>query len=75
MLTGGRNPDTDAGNGALMRLAPVPVYWHLKFGDCNADGQEASTDSTQCFRSYGLMCAADLRHVACNQWLGQGSNF
>ena len=27
-LTGGSNPDTDAGNGALMRLAPVPAYWH-----------------------------------------------
>ena len=27
-LTGGSNPDTDAGNGALMRLAPVLVYWH-----------------------------------------------
>ena len=28
ILTGGSNPETDAGNGALMRLAPVPVYWH-----------------------------------------------
>ena len=24
-VTGGTNPDTDAGNGALMRLAPVPM--------------------------------------------------
>lgn len=28
MLTGGMNPETDAGNGALMRLAPVAIYWH-----------------------------------------------
>ena len=28
-LTGGTNPTTDAGNGALMRLCPVPVFWHL----------------------------------------------
>ena len=28
LLTGGVNPDSDAGNGALMRLAPVPTYWH-----------------------------------------------
>jgi len=28
LLTGGVNPDSDAGNGALMRLAPVPIYWH-----------------------------------------------
>ena len=28
ILTGGVDPQTDAGNGALMRLAPVPVYWH-----------------------------------------------
>lgn len=27
-LTGGTNPDTDAGNGALMRLAPIAIYWH-----------------------------------------------
>lgn len=27
-LTWGSNPDTDAGRGALLRLAPVPVYWH-----------------------------------------------
>lgn len=27
-LTGGTNPATDAGNGALMRLYPVPVFWH-----------------------------------------------
>lgn len=26
-LCGGRDPDTDAGNGSLMRLAPVPVFW------------------------------------------------
>lgn len=26
-ILGGTNPDTDAGNGSLMRLAPVPVYW------------------------------------------------
>jgi ADP-ribosyl-[dinitrogen reductase] hydrolase len=25
---GGTNPEKDAGNGSLMRLAPVPVYWH-----------------------------------------------
>lgn len=27
-LTGGTNPATDAGNGALMRLCPIPVFWH-----------------------------------------------
>lgn len=27
-LLGGTNPATDAGNGSLMRLAPVPVYYH-----------------------------------------------
>ncbi len=26
-LLGGTNPARDAGNGSLMRLAPVPVYW------------------------------------------------
>jgi ADP-ribosyl-[dinitrogen reductase] hydrolase len=25
--TGGRNAEKDAGNGAIMRLAPVPIYW------------------------------------------------
>jgi ADP-ribosylglycohydrolase len=25
--TGGNNPETDAGNGAIMRLSPVPIYW------------------------------------------------
>ena len=24
---GGTNPDKDAGNGVIMRLSPVPVYW------------------------------------------------
>lgn len=26
-LTGGKDASTDAGNGCLMRLAPVPIYW------------------------------------------------
>lgn len=26
-MCGGTNPDKDAGNGSLMRLAPVPIYW------------------------------------------------
>jgi ADP-ribosyl-[dinitrogen reductase] hydrolase len=27
-IRGGKNPSQDAGNGSLMRLAPVPVFWH-----------------------------------------------
>ena len=27
-IVGGTNPKTDAGNGAIMCMAPVPIYWH-----------------------------------------------
>lgn len=27
-VVGGTDPRNDAGNGAIMRLAPVPIYWH-----------------------------------------------
>lgn len=31
-LLGGTDPSRDAGNGSLMRLAPVPVYWSADLG-------------------------------------------
>ena len=27
-IVGGTNPQTDAGNGAIMCMAPIPIYWH-----------------------------------------------
>ena len=27
-ILGGTDPSKDAGNGSIMRLAPVPIYWH-----------------------------------------------
>ena len=30
-IAGGTDPDKDAGNGAIMRLAPIAIYWHDDF--------------------------------------------
>ena len=58
-LLGGRNPYKDAGNGSLMRLAPVPVYFadSLVNADAAARLQTATTHNTpEALDASSLMC-------------------
>ncbi len=32
-ILGGTNPEKDAGNGSLMRLSPIPIFWHKNLDD------------------------------------------
>lgn len=57
-LLGGTNPSRDAGNGSLMRLAPVPVYWHNDLNEAisMARLQTAATHNvTECLDGSALM--------------------
>lgn len=57
-LIGGTDPQKDAGNGSLMRLAPVPVYWHndLQTALSMARLQTATTHNVQeCLDGSALM--------------------
>ena len=57
-LVGGTDPSKDAGNGSLMRLAPVPVYWHADLNEAIAMArlQTAATHNvTECLDGSALM--------------------
>lgn len=58
-ILGGTNPAKDAGNGSLMRLAPVPIYWHddLAKAQLAARVQTSTTHNVQeCLDGSALMC-------------------
>jgi ADP-ribosyl-[dinitrogen reductase] hydrolase len=57
-ILGGTNPERDAGNGSLMRLAPVPIFWHTDLTKALMDArlQTATTHNVdECMDGSTLM--------------------